>query len=328
MKKELKIGIVLLSVFGAISTIAHSFSLVTGGAEPASFRIVEPSYRINYYIPNNDGSEFVLDSYEYVPENRTLSSIPDLPSITNFTFEKWSTNANLSDSFNTGSNITSDLNLYAAYYGYYVKGSDDENYQLTTRYNDASWNVYRLDNTVDYDSESFTYGLLGADVNQGKVANIRLQGNTISSYKRYAGTNTYTLNASKTSYTSDGYYKVCLAPESNKIWFYRTFILELKNCSDNTKAHVWKDGNTSITTSWPGIQMIYLGQTDNNYKRYWAFDVDTSRVDRIIANNNNGGKQTADLTIPSDSLNNAYYCEGYGGDTGWYTFNVETTLYD
>ena len=126
----------------------------------------------------------------------------------------------------------------------------------------------------------------------------------------------------------DGYYKVCLAPESNKIWFYRTFILELKNCSDNTKAHVWKDGNTSITTSWPGIQMIYLGQTDNNYKRYWAFDIDTSRVDRIIANNNNGGKQTADLPIPTNSLNNTYYCENYTVDTGWYTFDVNTVLYD
>ena len=169
---------------------------------------------------------------------------------------------------------------------------------------------------------------MGADVNQGKVANVRLRGSTISSYKRYACTDTYTLNASKTSYTSDGYYKVCLAPENNDIWFYRTFVLELKNCSDNTKAHAWKNDNTSVSTSWPGIQMIYLGQTDNNYKRYLAFDVDTSKVDRVIANNNNNGKQTADLSIPADSLNNAYYCDNYVSDTGWYTFDVDTILYD
>ena len=330
MKKEFRISLLLLSLFAVVSTTAHSFSLVTKSANNASFRITASSYAVNYYVPSAEGDGFVLDSTEYVAPNGTLTNIPSV-SVANFTFEKWSTSSSLSDSFNTSGAITDNIDLYAACYGYYVKGSSDENYTLVNYYGTSSQWMPRLDKTNNGDSKTYTYALLGTDVGNGKIASTRLKGSTIASYKRYLGTNTYTQNASKSSLTNDGYYKVFLNPtagvEGNKLFFLKTFIVELKNCSDSTYAYVWNAAETK-GNSWPGLAMTYLGrgQGGDSYKRYWSFDIDVNVVNKVIANNNNNGKQTADLTLPSDSTNNTYYCDNYTYDTGWYTLDLNTTL--
>lgn len=330
MKIKLRIGVLLLSLFAVVSVTAHSFSLVTEGANNASFRITASSYRVRYYVPNAEGDAFVLDSTEYVVENGTLSDTPSV-SIANFTHEKWSTSSALTDSFNTSGIITDNVDLYAACYGYYVKGSADEDYTLVNYCGTSSQWMPRLDKTNNGDSKTYTYALLGNDVGNGKVASTRLKGSTIASYKRYLCTNTYTQNASKSSITQDGYYKVFLNPsagvEGNKLFFLRTFLVELKNSSDTCYAYVWNQAETK-GNSWPGLQMTYLGrgQGDDNYKRYWSFDIDTNVVSKVIANNNSGS-QTVDLDLPSNSTDNIYYCNGdFRNDAGWYTFNTNTTL--
>ena len=69
MKKELKIGLFVLSLFGVVITTAHSFSLVINGANDATFGISQISKA--YYLKGsfNDWEA----SNDYVLEDVTAS---------------------------------------------------------------------------------------------------------------------------------------------------------------------------------------------------------------------------------------------------------------
>lgn len=84
MKKEIKIGLMLLSIFGAVSMTAHSFSLVTRGANDASFGISQVSKA--YYLKGsfNDWEA----SNDYVLEDVTSSMSPEEGKISEFSITK------------------------------------------------------------------------------------------------------------------------------------------------------------------------------------------------------------------------------------------------
>lgn len=60
MKKECKIGIALLSLFAVIVTTAHSFSVVTNGAQDASFGILQAK---TYYLKGSFNSWSTSNEY-------------------------------------------------------------------------------------------------------------------------------------------------------------------------------------------------------------------------------------------------------------------------
>lgn len=84
MKKEIKIGLMLLSIFGAVSMTAHSFSLVTRGANDASFGISQGNKA--YYLKGNFNDWEM--SNDYVLEDVTASMGEEEGKISEFSITK------------------------------------------------------------------------------------------------------------------------------------------------------------------------------------------------------------------------------------------------
>lgn len=311
----------------AISSYSVTRAFYQKGVSSLNYHIWGQTFTVNYYVPNAEGNAFVLNSSEVVPEGHVIQETPNDLSISNFSFEKWSTNSSLSDSFNTSTPINQDYNLYAGYCGYYVKGISDGGYTLLNS-ESGNANKYRFDNdnNTPY-SFSYSYSLTGTVVGtQGlKIASSRLQGSTIKAYKRYYGTASYSEIATGTSLTSDGLYKVYLNPsannESDRLYFTRSFIIELQDWEANVNIHLWKSSQSSITTKWPGISANYLCRTteDNKTKKYWTLDVDIARVDRIIVNDSVNSKQTSDIYFENNTKD-TYWSYQFGSG-GWFNFD-------
>jgi hypothetical protein len=83
MKKEVRIGIVLLSIFGALYTTARSFALVTKGANDASFGISQAK---TYYLKGsfNDWGA----SFDYILQDMTATMGEEEGKVAEFTITK------------------------------------------------------------------------------------------------------------------------------------------------------------------------------------------------------------------------------------------------
>ena len=290
--------------------------------------------RVNYYLPKSDGSGFELYDYELVSDGGTLSNVPTPGSIANYTFEKWSTSNALSDTFNTSSTITQAYDLYAAYYGYRVKGSSDANYTVLPS-SSGTVNKYNLNNNTTYTSFSYSYALIGTESTKSGVyfASNHFTGNSITVSKHYYATSISTDIETKTSKFTDTNYKVYFNPNgsaNNKIYITRTILLQMQNqYQPSPYIHMWNGDNTSVTTSWPGIETDYLG-TRLDYgvnKEIYMKDVDASRVNSIIFNNNSGS-QSADITIPDDTSNIVWLNSNYADYAAnhWFTLSPSETI--
>lgn len=281
---------------------------------------------VNYYLPNLNGSGYVLDSSESVALGETLSHVPTPGAITNYTFEKWSTSEALSDSFNTSSAITEGLNLYAAYYGYEAKGSSDSSYTVLTKVSSTSVNKYKLDKTNGTTSFSYTYALEGTATSKGtKIATDQLTGSSISVYKSYFATSIRSLVETKNkvdSTSDDGYYKLYFNPNgssNNKIYFARTFVFEIQDYDAHVYIHMFGPNNKE--TSWNGVQMTYLGYNGN--KKFYCIDIDTSMVNGFTVNNFNWGQKNLSFPTGSDNCRWNYQ---YSDNGGWYYFGPSSVI--
>lgn len=310
---------------------------VTDNAKQTNIRVspfVPGKKRVNYYTPKEDGSGYELDSFELVDDGGTLADVPTPESIPNYTFEKWSTSSALDDSFNTSTVITQTYDLYAAYYGYRVKGSSDTDYTVLPK-TTGSVTKYNLNNTTTSTSFSYSYALLGTESTKSGYyfASSHLTGSNITVSKHYFATSISADIETKSSKYTDTNYKVYFNPSgttNNKIYLARTVLLQMKNqYQPSPFLHMWNAENTSVTTSWPGVEMDYLG-TRSDYgenKEIYMKDVDASRVNRIIFNDNNG-KQTPDITIPNNTNNIVWLNSGYADYAAdhWFTLSPSETL--
>ena len=331
MNTKYKASIVLgLTIAVSVFSFSHAKAIFKNSVSSLGVNIglANVNYTVNYYLPNAGGTSFTLNSSEVVTSGGTLAHVPSTGAITNFTFEKWSTSNAFSDSFNTSSPITSNLNLYAGYYGYYVKGASDATYtQLPATSGSAT--KYNYNGANGSTSFSYTYALLGSDTlndsGSVKIASNAFAGSSIGVYKRYRGTNTYTLVESKTSSCSNGKYKIYFNPSGGnnaKLYFVRTFIFEIQSYKDGGYIHLWNTG-TSAATSWNGIKMTWMGETNSFYKRYWTFDIDTNKINKFKPNNYDYAG--IELSFGND-VKDAYYSYQYGAG-GWYEFDLSTQLY-
>ena len=110
----------------------------------------------------------------------------------------------------------------------------------------------------------------------------------------------------------------CVASAEERVVFFQAD----KDFGTNAAVHIWFKGtNNNLTGSWPGKRAEHLGGGTFKYTIPADFPADDSNW-MIIWNNNNGGKQTADLTFTMRGL---YTMSGYqslvtkiceGGDTG------------
>ena len=110
----------------------------------------------------------------------------------------------------------------------------------------------------------------------------------------------------------------CVASAEERVVFFQAD----KDFGTNAAVHIWIKGTSNnLTGSWPGKRAEHLGGGTFKYTIPADFPADDSNW-MIIWNNNNGGKQTADLTFTMRGL---YTMSGYkslvtkiceGGDTG------------
>ncbi|MEE1095539.1 MAG: alpha-amylase family glycosyl hydrolase [Paludibacteraceae bacterium] len=110
----------------------------------------------------------------------------------------------------------------------------------------------------------------------------------------------------------------CVASAEERVVFFQAD----KDFGTNVAVHIWLKGTSNnLTGSWPGKRAEHLGGGTFKYTIPADFPADDSNW-MIIWNNNNGGKQTADLTFTMRGL---YTMSGYkslvtkiceGGDTG------------
>ena len=84
-------------------------------------------------------------------------------------------------------------------------------------------------------------------------------------------------------------------------------------------AYAWKDGG-SENAAWPGVAATWV--KDNEYgEAIMCYEVDTTQFDKIIFNNNNAGKQTANipLTVAAGATSDVLDCTQFyctSGDEG------------
>ena len=334
MKKSHKTLLVSLGIsIALVPFISFGFSYalwaVTDNANEFNLNIrpYAPGQKtVNYYLPNQAGTDFVLYSSETVDEGGTLANVPTPGAITNYTFEKWSTSSDLSDTFNTSTPITEGLDLYAAYYGYHAKGSSDSAYTLLPK-SSSSVTRYKLNKTNTTESFSFSYALEGTATSKGpKIATDQLKGSSISVYKSYYATTIHDLVETKNKVddeSDDGYYKLYFNPNGtsgNRIHFARTFVFEIQNYDAHVYIHMF--GPNDKETSWNGVQMTYLGYNGN--KKFYMMDIDTSLVNGFTVNNFSYGQK--DLAFPSGS-DNCRWNYQYSDNGGWYYFGPESVIY-
>ena len=316
MKKGIK-TLILASVI-TIGTVVNNFSvfaLTKRNATNATVGISSVStFTVNYYMPLSNGSGFALNSSEQVANNATLSHIPTTSDIDSYTFEKWSTSNALSDSFNTSSAVTSSLNLYAAYKGYFAKTNNNATYHKLTK-SSGSINRYLGKDSNTPTAFNYTYKLDSTSLN-GYQATVYSCYLTKSSYTT-TGVSTSLLNGNTTNFT----HNHSLYFNGSTLVAYRRIYVELSSSDGSMQGaniHMWQ-GN-SRSTAWPGLGCTWY--KDDGNKKFYFMDIETSTYSSIKVTNSgyNSGcyRESSDLTI-SAGANNCVWLNS--GGSGWYTYN-------
>ena len=92
----------------------------------------------------------------------------------------------------------------------------------------------------------------------------------------------------------------------------KTFYFTNNYSWDSLRAYVWNNETKDKPAEWPGLEMTYVGQNDQNQAIY-SINVDTALYDYIIFNS--GSVQTKDIPLADFGTNNACYISGGSGTT-------------
>ena len=215
--------------------------------------------------------------------------------------------------FSNGSNAnqTDDLNIRSD--GYYKGGKSGTDTGWSTDSIQNKVTVSTVSNAVvtvtyktgDNVSHTISEGS-NAQVYEGTVLTLNAASITsgYSFTKFTAGSSSYTTNPSThTLGNADITVTATLSQQSTKKTYY---FVNNYNWSGTIYCYQFKDG-TSTNTGWPGVAMSTYGTNEYNQTIY-KIEVDTSKYDTIIFNNND--KQTVDLKLSAFGTNNACYVSG------------------
>ena len=120
-----------------------------------------------------------------------------------------------------------------------------------------------------------------------------------------------TLPGNSSTYLVDGSDITVSATISSSSSF-KTFYFENTLDWKEVRLYCYKDGNPATTygNAWPGNELTKCTQKRNNHDVY-CIEIDTSKVDKVIFNNNrynNINKQSQDIVLSSFDSNNANGC--------------------
>ena len=87
----------------------------------------------------------------------------------------------------------------------------------------------------------------------------------------------------------------------------KTFYFTNNYSWDSLRAYVWNNETKDEAAGWPGLEMTYVGQNDQNQAVY-SISIDTALYDYIIFNS--GSVQTVDIALADFGENNACYISG------------------
>lgn len=317
MRKIKNVILSVLSVCAVSLTVGSVFALwaVDDKADPVSFVIsTEDAYEVNYYLVNSSG-EFSLGHTEYIVKGDTIADAPSTSDIGNYTFEKWSTSNALSDTFNVSTPITSSINLYSAYVGYFASTDASNYYQLTKGSGTVGRYLTKGSNTTtDFD---YTYSL----------SETSFTGATVTIYKKYLSQNNYSstskssalIYGNSTSFT--GKFKLYF--DGNTVVVHRRIYVQLKSWDGGMQSavyYLWQTGN-NYSTQWPGVNGTWLKDDSND--KYYFFDIETSLFDNFKATNSsyNEGcyRESSDISLTTNLSNNCVWLNS--GGWGWMNFS-------
>lgn len=96
----------------------------------------------------------------------------------------------------------------------------------------------------------------------------------------------------------------------------KTFYFENTFNWDEVRLYCFKDGNpaTIYGKAWPGNELTKCTQKSNNHDVY-CIEIDTSKVDKVVFNNNDKGSQSQDIELSKFKENNANGCS-FKNDNG------------
>lgn len=215
--------------------------------------------------------------------------------------------------FSNGSDANQTDNLNIRSDGYYKGGKSGTDTGWSTDSIQNKVTVSTVSNAVvtvtyktgDNVSHTISEGS-NAQVYEGTVLTLNAASITsgYSFTKFTAGSSSYTTNpATHTLGNADITVTATLSQQSTKKTYY---FVNNYNWSGTIYCYQFKDG-TSTDTGWPGPAMTTYG-TNEYGQTIYKIDVDTSKYDTIIFNNND--KQTVDLKLSDFGTNNACYVSG------------------
>lgn len=225
------------------------------------------------------------------------------------------------------SNKTGDLSLDQGQ-KYYKNGwqpSSDIKHTVTVS------NVDNADITVTAGSNTIAEGAL-LEVYDGtsltlKAANIA-SGNYCNFIVTKPSGESKTLEGNPSTYLVDG-SDITVSATFSSSSSVKTFYFENSLNWEEVRLYCYKDGNpaTIYGKAWPGNELTMCPQKRNNHDVY-CIEIDTSKVDKVIFNNNsynNINKQSQDIELSWFDSNNANGCS-FKNDNGNYKVDSYFTI--
>ena len=207
-------------------------------------------------------------------------------------------------------NKTGDLSLQQGekYYKNGWQSSSDIKHTVTVS------NVENADITVTAGSDTIAENG-SREVYDGTSLTLKAENITGGNYCNFIVTKpsgeSKTLEGNSPTYLVDGSDITVSATFSSSSSF-KTFYFENTLDWKEVRLYCYKDGNPATTygNAWPGNELTKCTQKRNNHDVY-CIEIDTSKVDKVIFNNNrynNINKQSQDIVLSSFDSNNANGC--------------------
>ena len=321
MRKSKKSVLSILSATAVCLTVGavNAKWAVTDNAEPRDIRITVDGasiHTINYYVVNNEGN-FTLNHTEYVFNGDTLDEVPTTEDIGNYTFEKWSTSAALSDSYDTSAAVTASVSLYSAYFNYFAS-TDATNYHELTK---GSGNYGRFITPSSNDVTNFPYTY--------SLGETTFTGTTATIYKKYLGLSGYSstshsaplIYGNSTTITNGRFFSIFYDGSTvivnRRIWFE----LSQDDGDDymGINVHRWQDGG-AYCTNWDNGAPSGIRSHDDAYNhKFYYCDIETSIFNclkvKTYSNYDGHYRESGNLYMLGNTDKDCIYLNS--GGSGW-----------
>lgn len=256
--------------------ISPAYSMYEIKPNDKSFNIIgaeDVKYTVNFYsFSTSSSTPSVSASYSISSGSKVGSIVNSVPSVTTnlgtyMADGYWSSSLDFTDSLNSSSilnkYVSSNLNFYPRYVGYFAANSASSSEKVGLPY--SSTNTYASSEST-YSSTSYYI------------------------YKNMKGSSTYEAvsdkktiyceavnGATKGNYTFN-YNSSTKATNAIRRFYYQSHNNDFPSGSD-PRIHMWADEGAS--TTWPGVTMSWVTDIDSNNK-LWYYDIDSTLYEKFM----------------------------------------------